>query len=279
MGSREVFKIFVFLALALMIVPNISAVETVIKVSTYTNHDIELDILKPSPVQLIEVIKKNVGSEGEIVFNFSTEESIFDINAFVKNGNTIVLKQRFDKNTPGESIHLILLPGKIEIIKNFEQIESIQPDTPITSNDTSVNETTFQETTESETTSITGLATSDAKSDSKLGKIFSGKNLYYIVGFIFLFAVIFVVIMKFRRRGDYPASKEDEDVKVKKLSEVIADRKSRSGDYNRAIEDAERKIDEARAEINTLKNAEKIEELKRKLIEDQRELMRLRSGR
>jgi len=66
---------------------------------------------------------------------------------------------------------------------------------------------------------------------------------------------------------------------VKKLSEVIADRKSRSGDYNRAIEDAERKIDEARAEINTLKNAEKIEELKRKLIEDQRELMRLRSGR
>ncbi|MFH1326747.1 MAG: hypothetical protein ABIH59_01305 [archaeon] len=282
MKKRKGVGFFIFLMLMLIIVPNISAIDTKVKVTTYSNHELNINFLNPPPgaLKVFKVYNLNSGLEGEVNFIFSSEEPKFDITTFVMKDGEKIVYERFDGNIAGESIYLRLFPGDSEIIKNFVEEENETEETNETVNETSnENEVIENITVESleedkeQVVGITGAATSDDESRGGLQK----NLLYYIFGLLVLSAIVFTGVMKIKKR---PTSSKE--VKVKKLSEKLEelkeDKKSKPKDYHQAIEEAEKKIQEAQKEINKLKNADKIDEIKRRMIEDQKELLKLREG-
>jgi hypothetical protein len=285
MKERGKFLVYFILVFAVMfLLPIISAIDTKIKVTTYSNHSINLNFLPTSgSLDLFQAKNLNSGDTGDVEFIFSSEMPTFDITAFIMKDGERVVYQRFDGNTAGESLHLILMPSNTKIIKNYEQVESLNqttPEEPVNNNQTTTNQTieTVNETNVTAPQGITGLATSENKGNS----IFSGNIVYYIFGALFLVIAVSVGRMMFKRRA-YGSEHHPKEVRVKKLSDLKEERKSASPDldvnlYQNAISDAEKKIAEAQDEIKKLKNRGKIEEVKKRLIDDEKELMRLRKG-
>jgi len=302
--------VFVLL-LILSLLPMLSAVETPIKISTYPNHDLVIDFLKISPLTILEKVKASSGTEGETFITFINSASEFDINAFVmKDGEKAVYK-RFSSLEAGIPLCINLFAGNEEITidcaEALGKVEINETETNKTGEEDSVTAgdidveveveeeiiiedvEVIEEDTE-EGATITGAATSEEGAS-----FLSINTLYYVIGIVLLLAVIFIGAVGMRKKIKTSRSK---DIKVKKLSEMKEDKKDKEekrekiedqkdkleeskekvDDYKKAIEEAQRKVEEAQKEIRKLKNADKIAELKKRMIEDEKELMKLRSG-
>ncbi len=281
MRERRISLTCIFILAVLFLLPLISAVDTKVKITTLSDHDINVNFLNPSPPPIqFESFKLDSGPTGEVEFVFSSEKPNFDITSFVMKDGQKVVYQRFNGNIAGESLHLILIPGSIQLIKNYEQTESTENETStnetianeVASNETSTNETAVVTEENESRASITGLATSEDKSS-----ILSNKIIYYALGILALLIVVFFSGRLIQsRRGQYPG--REKDIKVIKLSDLKAGKEESGDDYKRAIEEAEKKIEEAQKEIRSLKNKGRIEEVKKRLVEDEKELIRLRKG-
>jgi len=291
------------LALIFLLLPMVSAVDTPIKIKTYSNHDIEMDFLKTSPLLILEKVKTSSGAEGETFVTFSNSEAVFDINAFVmKDGKKAVYK-RFSGVEAGVPVCLNLFAGSEEIVRDCAEalgaVEENETETNVTEEDPTAagdielepEEVIIEDVEVIEEGSVlTGAATSEEGSS-----ILSTNILYYVIGIVLLLAVIFIGAVGMRKKIKTSRSKE---IKVRKLSEMKEDKedkeekkekiedqkerldesKEKVDDYKKAIEEAEKKVEEAQREIKKLKNADKISELKKRMIEDEKELMKLRSG-
>jgi hypothetical protein len=294
MGNKEALKILIFLVLSLMLLSNISATETTIKVLTYPNHNVMVSALSPGSVySLIQSFHGTADSEGAFSFTLSSDVNEFDLKVWIKNDNAVVLNKRFDGNIAGEPLFITMLPGKEEIIKNYlenntlnnitsENVSSEANISNFTQNTTlseniSLNESNHSNEVVDQSKGITGLATTDNQGDTG---IFSGKIFYFIIGFLVLGVIIFTGVLRMRSRREIGNEEEPKPVNVRKLSdklkEIKEERKNTNqNDYRKAIEEAEYKIKEAKTEINKLKSVEKIQMLRKKINQDREELDRL----
>lgn len=282
MRSKGVSKVFLTFFILSLCTLSVSAAITKVKISTYADHDLEVSFLKPESFVQLDILKENSGPSGEVVYEFSTIEDYFDMNVFVKENNTVVLHERFDANEAGVPIHLILIQGATQIIRNYENVEAQTTDSEdqetevyVEENQTEENITeenttvTQEDTTADSSPGITGLATSD---ESAKPKSFFDNIFYYIIGLLVLSGIVFLGVSRMKKHSG------TKEIKVKKLSDIKKDKKQKIDDYKQAIDDAEKKIEEAQKEIKRLKNVDRISEVKKRLIEDQKELMKLRSG-
>ncbi len=251
---------------------------TVLNLETYPSHNVEVRILMPDQTySLVDSFYGNSDSEGKYTLSFESSVSDFDLGIWIKQENLFITKDRFeDLESSEDTLNVVLFKGVSELTKGSSEPNSTSNETQNSSETSpvnSTNETVAEQNSTNETASqnprITGLATSEDSGSS-------GKTLYYILGIVALFIVLFLGVAyksKLTNSGN-------KDIKVKKLSEVNKEKEKKLSDYEKQIEEAEKKIDEAKKEIEDMKKsrADKIAEAKKKLIEDEKELMRLRKG-
>jgi cell division protein FtsL len=251
----------------------ISAVSTTINVETFSNHNIEVRVLEAGSVfTTIESFRGISDIDGKFSATLNTDGvDTMDIKVWVKKNNEIIVLKRFDGFIAGSPVSLEVYPDSY--VKPVAASNSTKNETNKT-NETlpSVALTTETEETTSSQKGITGLSTSE---DTGKGGFLSKEVMYFFVGLIVIAGLFFLGIVAFKRK-EYGVTKNIKDVKVKKLSDVQSEKKQKLDDYKKAIEEAENKISDAQKDINKLRNAGKIEDVKRRLIEDQRELLKLR---
>ncbi len=283
-------KIFFILVMSLLLVQVVNAIDTEIKIKTLPNHEVQATSFDPtsSSFNAFERLINNSDEYGDISFVLSSDELNFNLIIFIKkDGVTIISKKYADNFVAGEHIYIELAPEWFEFL--------ITP----------INETLLKNET-IENTTIENTAIED-KNPSKLtgfaafgeeGSLF--KKIYYIAGIFLLLGALAFIGLKLMEKK-IKASKE---IKVKKLSELQAEKKGdaqekkediqekkehienqekkvkeKMQNKEEIIEDAEKKIREAQEDIRKIRNEDKIKEAKKKLVEDQKKLMRLREGK
>lgn len=287
--KRGLFLFF----LVLLSISYISAIDTQIRVKSYPNHEVSLSFVDPQSLEIIESMRQETGDSGEFSVTFSTDLSDFNLVTFVKRpGEDIVLSKGFNDLVPGENLYLTLIQGNIKIEQDEGQgVIVAQNDSETVENDSEIviaqeEETVIEKPSNTTPSSaLTGAATSKDTGSSS-------NSTYYIFGAIVL-VFVFLGTLMLRRRPSY-SEPQIQEVKVRKFSEFQKERQDlqkemrnaaatgqpseQSSDYKKSIEAAEKKIEEAQREIQKLKNEEKIKDAKKRLIDDERELMRLRRG-
>ena len=263
----------------LLIVNFVSSLDTIVQVETYPNHKLELNFLKASPLQNLETFRVNSDAQGKAEIKFSTTQNFFDINAFVKSGTEVLVHYRFNEVTAGENVLLKLYKDNQEIVKGIEiatntTLNNTSANSTNSANTTTQNDSVIENDTAPSNAGITGLAADDIPTGEGVSDSPFGRNLYYVLGAIILIAIIVFVVFKIRKKSSWTGPS---DVKVRKLSDPHGE-KEKMSNYTKAIEDAERKINEAQAEIRKIKNQDRISEMRKRIDKEQQELRKLEKG-
>ena len=251
------------------------AADTYITVKTEPNADVAIRVQDVDYKKEYENFQKISDADGRATAIFSQDIGKISLYIQVKKDGKIIDSGKFDDDNyiTGNPININM--KEEPVVESVEETinettsantteELIPEETPETT-DRNATETTEEDREPTEETSslgkITGAAVSNIKSAA------TSKTTYYIVGGIFVIAVLFFVVMVMRKK----IGSKNENIKVTKLSERIS-----SDRDEKAIAGAERKIEEAKKELEEIKNKKgKIKEVQERLKKDQEELRRL----
>ncbi len=238
-----------------------SAYDTEITVKTVPYHELQLAMFDDSfGYQNLASFRGTSDEYGDFYYLYPSNETKFKISVFVKNGSkTIVQKQFNEYFIAEEPVYLEVVPSGFEIIETPGVNETEEVEEEIITTDQNVNEAAM----------ITGSAI-----DIEGVKLFSGKTISWGLTILVMLGG-FIFVMKLRQKRLF----KQKNINITKLSDMKKEKKEKITDFKDIIEDAEKKIKEAQEEIRKLKNDDKIKAAKQKLIDDQKELMRLRSGK
>jgi large-conductance mechanosensitive channel len=236
-----------------------SAINTEIKISAPSNHDLKLTFINPDAAIngekiTLETKKINTKEDIEIITTFKTNKKVFNLAYYLTNNGTKILSGTIKDITAGETLYLLLIPGAIKITKNYTEplIEEILVIKEI--NNFSENDL------ENSSEIISGeFIKNSEKNISKLNKGFfnkfetsiflkifriSGfvssnpektsfnKFFYYLIGFILFFIILFFIIkMKNKKENGNKKFKNNEE----------------------ELKDDEKKIQEAQDEIKEVR--------------------------
>ena len=267
-------KLAIFMILVvIMTFPTVSATQTIINVKTAPFYDVIITLLEP--VDTYASIKSfpNLysGAFGTVSANYTGDQQEFHISIIVKKNNVVVIKDKFENHDAGGIIDLELYPEGY----GPKDEEETGEDSNSTSNGIDVEVTVENEAEESinkeieseKGESVTGLA---IEGDKKLN---IPNYIYYIIVGIILLGIIGFFIAR-RISGGPPHIQFSK--KTSETKGLVPYRVAESTE--RRLRLAEEKLKEAQAEINKIKNTEKIEAAQEKLREDKEELEKLRRG-
>lgn len=286
--SKRGLSLLVLVSVVLIVLPFISSAQ--VNVQSFSNHKVEVRALVAGSIYtLIESFYGSTDVEGMFSQEVSVDPSEFDIKIWIKNGNDVVVTERFDGISSTDTLNVIMFPGKIEVVESFEEPETVN-DTPANNtveeiiNDTvneTINNSLEEESLEIEKdspegTGITGLSTTEDTG------FLSGSSFYYIIGIVVLLAIGFLGFMGYKKIAH---TKQPKQIKVKKLSELRKEQEEgkeavddHTDSYRKEIDEAEKKIEEAQQEIRRLKNEGKIKDMRKKIEEEKKALERLEKG-
>jgi len=257
---KKVRLFYIFILLLFLFIVQVSAINTEIKIKTLPYHEVQVAVAKPmsSTFESWGNFKNYSDQYGDASFIFSSDKYAFDLIVFIKKDNEkIMTPQKFLESFPaGEPIYLEIAPAGFEFIETpGEVIEEVE-------NETIIEENVVEP-------EVTGSAVFGE------GGILSKKVIIYVIGTIILLGIGAFVIIKIIKKKP----KTSKDIKIKKLSELQDEKKEKVQDKEGIIEDAEKKIKEAQEDIRKIRSEDKIKEARQKIIEDEKELMRLRQGK
>lgn len=190
------------------------ATDTVIKISTLSNHTVKLEFLNSDTsdidkISLQQFVKLNTGDSGEISYPFSTSETTFRLRATLQKDGEEIISELISDITTGENLHIILIPGAVEITKNYVEPKIIVEESA-TTEIVNTSETLVENLTEtSEAVSkenksrffgflsffrISGFANSENEKGS------SGNTFYYAIAAIILAGIFFFIFAKVRKK-------------------------------------------------------------------------------
>jgi hypothetical protein len=264
--------------------------ETTIIVNTAPNFTVNAFFTEANSgaYSVIEMMNENSTSDGKAIFVLVTSKPEFELKLNLKKDGETHYSDDFDGESfpTGETIELDFYPKwypKPQPKTENQTTESNETET--ISEETVLNETVdeviqqnLEDNSEIENNSevknskekVTALSISDGTIS------INGKTLAYAGGIIVLALILFLFI-----RWEMKKPKREKTIKVTKLSEIQQQKQEDTNDIKtqeEKINQAKKMIKDAEEQINKLKNPNmtKIEEAKRKLIEDEKELIRLR---
>ncbi|MEK6945873.1 MAG: hypothetical protein AABW63_03705 [Nanoarchaeota archaeon] len=270
-------KSIIFLFLVLTSVYFVSADSTTVNIQTFSNHDVMVSAIQPGSLyDLIESIHGTSDAEGKFsgTLEINNTDSI-DLKVWIKKDNEVIVLKRFDDYAVGTIINLEAYPDSyvkpVTVDTSTTNVTNVTPEVNISNQITTSNNSSA-----SPQPGLTGFSTSENTNKG----FFSSQSLYFFIGLIAIVGIFFLGVLFLKKRGSrYEPREETHGPNVRKLSDFLEERKHRMNEnYGASLQDAEKKLKEAQAEINRLKNSGKIEEAKRKLVADEKELMRLRRG-
>lgn len=283
-------NILIFLTAFVLAVNIIAAADTEIIVNTLPNHRVDISALRVSenPYDLIESFHENSGEEGVVSVTLSSDESTFNLAVWVKQDNSIVKYEKFEDEFPaGEPVNLELYPDWYLKQKEIEKQMAERNSPSVSSSVSAESNNTDNETTETiplKNTSSNNAVdkTNSNESGNKISffnvagsavfgeeGLLSKKTVYYIIGGIVLIVLVFIGL-KFVKKmkgksGSYFNSGGKSDMDL-----IAAD--------ERKIREAKEEIERIKSRENNSEKEKKILEAKKKLIDDEKELIRLRRG-
>ena len=259
-------KKLIFLAVAVcLLMPVVTATHLEIKIKTMPEHEVQTIVLESESItsEVLARFKDTSDKYGDVFFTYSKGVDFGAIMIYVKKDNEIKCQQKFTgEEIEANPVYLELAPNWFDFIA-----------TPVneTLNKTLDNSTIINNTT-NEVPELENKATETGSAVFGETGFLSKKTLYFTLGVVVLligFLSVGLIRKKLRPRG----------IKITKLSEVEAEKKEKVKDKQGLIEEAEQKIKEAQEDIRKIRNEDKIKQAKNKIIEDEKELMRLREGK
>ena len=285
-------KILLILCVLALILAPISAVDTEITIKTIPDYKIApISFIVPgSTYSVIESFHYTANKEGEAKFVFTTSRDDFDIKIWLKlDGETMLVKRYNDTFDAGTPLVLEAYPdwyvsttteAKNETINETNETEA--------ANETVENITeaiaTATEEPEEKTTQIEDVksnrerVTAFSVQDGKLA--ISAKGFLYLFGLVILAVLIFIGIKHSHNIEKAFKGNKKKDIKIIKAGEINKNKSEKLKDQEEKIDKAKSMIEDAQKEIDKMKNPNqsKIDEIKRRLIEDEKELMKLRKS-
>jgi len=236
---------------------------TKVTIKTLQYHQVEV-IVADGTIQDYSKIgdfKGDADQYGDFTFNVDTSKNLINLYVHVKRYSEEISSEKFVGEKTGSPIYLEVAPDGYELLetpKISQTNVTVTNATLLIGNETS-NETDL----ELVNSKVTGSAIAD---------FFKSKTFYYTLGGIILLVIVFFVIRFLRKMK---LGNPNREIKVRKLSEV---QQERTEDYRGVIKDAERKIEEAQNDLKRVRNEEQIKAMRRKIAEDENELIKLRRG-
>ena len=275
-------KIFFSLVVFFLLMQVVSATDTPIKIKTMPFHEVQLTIFDPEVTSSLSIFERFIGFSdmyGDAVFLFSSDEPSFGAAVFIKKDNLKIISKEFSgPYTSGEPLYLELAPSNFELIETPTDKTVNQSENQTLVNETAINTNNSAEIVTLENTSVAGESNNQTMIGLAISGsegIFSPPKVYFFMGIAGII-ILYFLINFFKIRG----LKEPKEIKVTRLSELQERRKYDSQKTDRErIEEAEKKIIDAQEEIKMIKHAERINDVKKRLIHDEKELIRLRNER
>ncbi len=276
--SRKSVCVLFFLIMILL-VGLVSAEITVIKVKTIPKHDIQVAVADGTIADFsaIQRFKGTSDEYGDASFELSSDIPKINLYVYVKEGNEDVISQKYFGYDIGKPISIELAPSWFEFIKTPEKANESSANV---GSDNSTLETTADvelnkkllsnKSSDKKNFILTGLTTLFSKKG-----LLSTKTFYYVI-VIGLIAAVVVVTFVFRNK--IFGSKILKDIKVKKLSEFLEERREKPDYDMKELDEAEKKIKEAQEKISGLRREERIRELRNKIGSYENELRKLDRG-
>lgn len=273
-SNQKMKKVMIaaLLLLTLVLLPMVSA-ETEISVKTLRYHQVNIFVLESGEVyRLLDEFHVEADKYGRANVKTKVSEDVVDILVNIKwNGNKVA-SERFEDLSTGEKIEIVLPESAKEIPDAEPETtpnEEGGTETPAdngnqesTGNTNPEEETTKEENPKQEPTT-TGKTVLNGENDQGTSKKF------WFIGI----GLVVVVVVLFLMKGVFGPAPEFDPKNIGKSSEDTAQKMT-----NSEIEKAERRIKEAQAEINKIKNQGKIREAQKKIEEDRQKLERLKKG-
>lgn len=278
-----VFVSFLFLFVFMSIV---SAIDTPITVRTVYEHRVSVFVLASGEVfRSLGSFHQDTNSTGGVYVVYSGEEEKFDVRVQVKKDGQTVMNEKFGPYVAGKPIHIQMYAGNYSSDYTPDEVESALPVanvtnvsvlntsasainiTPTSSENASANSSKFSLNFTKMRGELTGLSVFD-----KGTKAF--KYTWYSL------ALVIVVIALFFLFKYYGPAIKDKIADMRSSGSSLKGSQSFGGSniLDKKLMLAEQKLRVAQAEVNRLKNYDKIKEAERRLAEDRRELERLRKG-
>lgn len=300
-------KIFLFLFISLALLGAVSAIDTPVTIKTVPNYNMKIAFLVPDSVYGLlgdGLVYATADSTGQAKVTFSTSRENFEVKIWLKyDGETIMIKRFDEVYDSGVPLELELYPAwytppvkETETTNETEETETVNETNATVSGTTASTTEESEETPKEETQETTPIenvkvekekVTAFSVQDGKVS--ISAKGFLYLLGLVVLAVLIFLGIKHShhveKKLKEMGGNKKKKEIKVKKMSEMQnqqqqqnMSKSERLKSQEEKIENAKKMIEEAQEEINKMKNPrqDKIDEIKRKLVEDEKELIRLR---
>ncbi len=241
-------SVFVLFAIVLMVLPMVLAVE--IDVKTLSGQTVTVFLREPGAFDVLD-FHQGEAVDGKVTFTSDFTKDLVDLQVNVgRNGDNLIVIKRpgidatgtIDLYLPSEDGARVTVTPFVEEVVEEEVVEE---------------EVVEEEVVEEEVEEVANSAIT-VNAVSSLKNILSSKSSYYVVGVILaLFAIAFIIQVGRNKIGKG-------DFKVVKY-----------GDDSR-LEDAERKLTEAKEELDDIKNRKKkLAEAKARFKRDKEELSKL----
>ncbi len=254
-------KLFCLILLSFFLVGNVFALTTVVEVKTLPHHWIFITPIATSEgYSALAQPQKGFSSQyGDVKFELNVDESYFDLNFLIKDGDNFVFTEKIRENfISGTLIEVEVLPEGVEsLVKPNQVIEEVEEIMEDTFNETNVSvEEEIELNIENENLKKIIM---NGYSIIEENKPIVNSIYYSVLGF----TALFLIFLTIRRNGK----------KVEKIEKKKGDIEKISGE-----DEDEKALEEAKAKVKELegKKENKITAAKKKLIEDQEELLRLR---
>lgn len=275
---RMVKKHLAFLLLAVVCVSFVSAIDTKVEIKTVPGYDVQVAASRANTVafELLtsSILKTKANENGSAFFLLSFNATTYNLDVNIKKDNITINKTRRSDLISGDALTLDFVPewAKTMVTSGAELDETNLSEKTNASveNQTMENVTekdlVAENKTEGNWVSSTGLFIIE-----KGKSLFTSNMTYYVIAILAIGVFAFVI----RRKFMSPA--EIREVKIRKLSELNAEREEEKRNNNE-LREAEARLRDAQARVSKLKNKDKVRELEEKIEEEEEELERLKDS-
>lgn len=279
-------KVLVFaLLLSILLLQNISAITTNFEVSTLREHTLKAEFFSvgngiPELYESKDIYTPN----GEITFDFAHDSDEFVLNVFLMKGTKIKLHERFSSVESGKDYDLVFTPIDISLGERVIENSSDEDEVEVVVENNSNSEPLEVVEKLNETKEVKDIV-EDADNNAGLisgQAIFEGgivnSWVFYAIVVIIIIVIVVFIYFKFKKKGHEDLSgntgeqKQEQQIKVKKLSELKKEKQEYAKSKQERIDELEQKIQQLQGELTDIKKSNQIAELQEKVKKDKEAL-------
>lgn len=266
------------IAVIIVLLPIVFALETSMTIKTLSNHRVSVIVREAGKLTTLESFHKDTAG-GEVQILTNQDPTSLDLLVTLKKDTITILNKKFEAVKSGEKLVINFVPGDVSLKTRAEidaeaaaqaAAETPEPKAPVEETASEETPVETEPAAETQTESVEELKNSKVSGLAIFSNKETTKKIYYGLGIIIALIVIVCIFFFVRKKIKSKDSMTD-SFKVRKLSDI-------KGDHyiDRKLRDAEKRIEEAKREIEQIKNKDsRVRQLKEQYEHDKKELKRL----